>query len=209
LLFLLGIGLRASGRRHCNGQKELTKSSPRVGLCCHYDEIAGAGGGNYHEIVGFHNPKDVIADYRDFDEDPHYRNEKQHDGYHKQRLETVGQAVNGEPNKISADHNPKGVLAKYRNFSKDSHDRSGSDHERDKPSKEKHFSPPKLRSGNQRKDFADKKEADSAGLIRFAIMAGNAYFEAMHIYAVAILFYLHVRRDRRIADMLVVVAQLS
>jgi hypothetical protein len=28
-------------------------------------------------------------------------------------------------------------------------------------------------------DFADKEEADSAGLIRFAIMAGNAYFEAM------------------------------
>jgi hypothetical protein len=29
------------------------------------------------------------------------------------------------------------------------------------------------------KDFPDKKEADSAGLIRFPIAAGNAYFEAM------------------------------
>jgi hypothetical protein len=95
----------------------------------------------------------VIADYRDFDEDPHNRNQKQRDGYHKQRLETFGQAVDGEPNKISADQDPKGVVAKYRNFSKDSRGKG--------------------------KDFADKEEADSVGLIRFAIMAGNAYFEAM------------------------------
>src|SRR5580700_732399 len=79
------------------------KSSPWVCLCGHYDY--GAGGGNYHEIVGFHNPKNVTADYRDFDEDPHNRNQNQRDGYDNQRLETVlDQAVNGEPNKISADH---------------------------------------------------------------------------------------------------------
>jgi hypothetical protein len=32
-----------------------------------------AGAGNYDEIVGCHNPKGVIADYWDFDEDPHNR----------------------------------------------------------------------------------------------------------------------------------------
>jgi hypothetical protein len=40
-----------------------------------YDEIAGAGTGNYEEIVGCHNPKGVIADYWDFDEDPHNRSQ--------------------------------------------------------------------------------------------------------------------------------------
>jgi hypothetical protein len=78
-------------------------------LCVHYDQIGGAGGGNYHEIVGFHNPKGVFAGYRDFDEDPHNRNQNQHDGCDKDRLETFGQAVDGEPNKISADQDPKGV----------------------------------------------------------------------------------------------------
>jgi hypothetical protein len=122
-------------------RKRPDEFSPRICLCVHYDQIGGAGGGNYHEIVGFHNPKDVFADYRDFDEDPHNRNQNQHDGYDKQRLETFGQAVDGEPNKISADQDPKGVVAKYRNFSKDSHDRGGSHHEREKPSKEKHLAP--------------------------------------------------------------------
>jgi hypothetical protein len=169
------------GRDRAEGEEDLTKSSPRVCLCVHYDERGGAGGGNNHEIVGFHNPKDVIADYRDFDEDPHNRNQNQQDRYDKQRLETVpDQAVNGEPNKISADQDPKGVVAKYRNQSKNSHDRSGSHHERDKAS-EKHFGPQSYNRATTGtgKDFADNEEADSAGLIRFSIMAGNAYFEAM------------------------------
>ena len=167
--WLVEIGLKA---------KKTRRNHPRVSLCVHYDENCGAGGGNYHEIVGFHNPKDVIADYRDFDEDPHNRNQNQQDGYDNHRLETVpDQAVNGEPNKISADQNPKGVVAKYRNFSKDSHDRSGGHHERDKLSK-KHFGPQSYdrATTGTGKDFADNEEADSAGLIRFAIMAGNAKF---------------------------------
>jgi hypothetical protein len=169
------------GRARVEGEKDLTKSCPWVCLCCHYDQIAGAGGGNYHEIVGFHNPKDVIADYRDFDEDPHNRYQKQHDGYHKQRLETFGQAVDGEPKKISADQDPKGVGAKYRNFIKDSHDCSVSHRERDNASEEIQFGPQSYdrATRGKGKNFADKEEADSVGLIRFAIMAGNAYFEAM------------------------------
>ena len=89
--------------------------------------------------------------------------------------------MNGEPNKISADQDPKGVVAKYRNFSKDSHDRGVSHRERDNASEE-HFGPPKLRSGNQRnrEGFSPiRKRPTQQALIRFAIMAGNAYFEAM------------------------------
>jgi hypothetical protein len=111
----------------------------------HYDEeISGAGGGNDEDIVGFHNPKHIIADDRDFDEDRHNRNQNQHDGYDEQWPETVpGQAVNGEPKKVSANQDPEGVFAKYPKFSKDSYDRSSRHHKRDNASEEGHFEPTK------------------------------------------------------------------
>ena len=42
-----------------------------------YEEIGGAGAGNYEDIVAYHNPKGELADYRDFDEDPHNRSYSQ------------------------------------------------------------------------------------------------------------------------------------
>jgi len=140
----------------------------RASICLglQYDEKVGAGAGNCEEIVSCHHPKGEIADYRDFDEDRHNRSQGQYDGQHHPH--PPGKAVNSGPKKVGTDQYPKSPIAKYPNISKDTHDRSVRHHERGNASEE-HLGP---------KGFAI--DVDSAGgLIRFAIHAGNAYFEAV------------------------------